>query len=111
MAAATETLGRLHSAKSRERIFYTAMSVVFLLVVFAGFSRTFYLRPYFQPQPLIPLLIIHGLLFSSWIALFLVQTTLVATRRTRIHRKTRSRWWRTGRADDSSRHCHRDRAR
>jgi hypothetical protein len=87
MAVATETLGRLNPARSRERMFYTAMSVAFLIVVFAGFSRTWFLRPYFQTQPLIPLLIIHGLLFSSWIALFLTQTTLVATKRTRIHRK------------------------
>src|SRR3954449_1072591 len=87
MAAATETLGRMNPARSRERVFYTAMSMAMLITVFAGFSRTFYLRPYFQPQSLIPLLILHGVLFSSWIALFLVQTTLVATRRTRIHRK------------------------
>ncbi len=87
MAAATETFGRVNTAKSSERLFYTGMSVAFLLTVFAGFSRTFYLRPYFQPQKLIPLLILHGMLFSSWIALFLIQTTLVASKRTRIHRK------------------------
>jgi hypothetical protein len=72
-------------SKRNERIFYTAMSVAFLITVFAGFSRTFYLRPYFQTQSLIPLLILHGLVFSSWIALLLVQTTLVATKRTRTH--------------------------
>src|SRR5512141_965335 len=87
MAAATETFSRLSPAKFRERVFYTGMSVAFLITVFAGFSRTFYLRPYFQPQRLIPLLIVHGILFSSWIALFLVQPTLVASKRTRIHRK------------------------
>lgn len=87
MAAATETFSRLSATKFRERVFYTGMSVAFLITVFAGFSRTFYLRPYFQPQRLIPLLIVHGILFSSWIALFLVQTTLVASKRTRIHRK------------------------
>jgi len=63
------------------------MSAVFLVLVFIGFSRTFYLRPYFQTQPLMPLLILHGVLFSSWIALFLIQTSLVASKRTRVHRK------------------------
>lgn len=87
MAAATETFSRLNPTKFRERVFYTGMSTAILVTVFAGFSRTFYLRPYFQPQRLIPLLIFHGILFSSWIALFLVQTTLVASKRTRIHRK------------------------
>jgi hypothetical protein len=56
-----------------------------LITVFAGFSRTFYLRPYFQTQTLIPLLILHGAVFSSWIVLLLAQTTLVASKRTRTH--------------------------
>lgn len=87
MAAATETLGRLSPSRSRERIFYTGMSLAILTVVFAGFSRTWFLRPYFQKDRLIPLLIVHGIIFSAWVGLFLVQTTLVATKRTRIHRK------------------------
>jgi hypothetical protein len=61
------------------------MSVANLITVFAGFSRTFFLRPYFQTQPLLPLLIAHGIIFSGWIVLFVTQTTLVATKRTRIH--------------------------
>jgi hypothetical protein len=73
--------------KRRERLFYTGMSVAFLVMVFAGFSRTYFLRPYFNPQPLLPLLHLHGIVFSAWLALFLAQTTLVAANRTRIHRK------------------------
>lgn len=87
MAATAEVLGPRVDVRRRERIFYTGMSVAILIVVFAGFSRTFYLRPRFHPEPLLPLLIVHGILFSSWIALFLTQTTLVAANRTRIHRK------------------------
>lgn len=87
MAARAEVLNTGTSIDKRraEHIFYTAMSVAILITVFAGFSRTFYLRPYFQTQPLLPLLIAHGIVFSAWIVLFLTQTTLVATRRTRIH--------------------------
>lgn len=87
MAAQAEVLGKRIDVKRRERIFYSAMSVAVLITVFAGFSRTFFLRPYFQTQPLLPLLIAHGIVFSAWIALFLTQTTLVATNRTRVHRK------------------------
>jgi hypothetical protein len=73
-------------AKRRERFFYTGMSIVIAIIVFAGFSRTWFLRPYFpQVQPLIPVLILHGIIFSSWIALFVTQTTLVATKRIRTH--------------------------
>lgn len=71
--------------KRRERFFYTGMAAAILLTVFAGFSRTYYLRPVFQTQPLMPLLHLHGLIFTCWIALFLTQTTLVAAKRTRTH--------------------------
>ncbi len=73
--------------KRRERLFYTGMSVAFVITVFAGFARTFYLRPYFDTRPLIPLLHLHGFVFTSWLALFLTQTALVAANRTRIHRR------------------------
>src|ERR1043166_7374702 len=73
-------------AKHRERIFYTGMAIAIAITVFAGFSRTWFLRPYFpQVQPLIPLLILHGVVFSSWIVLFITQTSLVAAKRTRTH--------------------------
>ncbi|HEU5236408.1 MAG TPA: hypothetical protein VFU37_04660 [Pyrinomonadaceae bacterium] len=73
------------NSKRAERFFYTSMALAILLTVFIGFSRTYYLRPIFQTQPLMPLLHLHGLIFSSWIALFVTQTTLVARKRTRLH--------------------------
>jgi hypothetical protein len=87
MAARAEVLntGTAIDKRRAERIFYTAMSVAILITVFAGFSRTWFLRPYFQTQPLLPLLIAHGIIFSAWIVLFVMQTTLVAAKRTRIH--------------------------
>jgi len=71
--------------KRNERIFYTGMAAALVITVFAGFSRTFYLRPYFHPEPLLPLLILHGVVFTSWLALFVTQTTLVAAKRTWTH--------------------------
>jgi hypothetical protein len=71
----------------RRSLFYSGMSVAFLVIVFAGFARTYYLRPLFHPQPLIPLLHLHGILFSSWIVMLFAQTTLVAAGRTDIHRR------------------------
>ena len=73
--------------RRRERIFYTGMSVAFLFIVFAGFARTYYLRPYFVTPQLTPLLHLHGLIFSAWIVLLLAQTALVAARRTGVHRR------------------------
>ena len=79
--------GILKVNRRRERLFYTGMSVAFLLIVFAGFARTYYLRPYFGTPQLTPLLHLHGLIFSSWIVLLLAQTVLVAAKRTAIHRR------------------------
>ena len=87
MAVYSEVIDTKRQGKTRERMFYSAMAVAIVIVIFAGFSRTFYLRPYFHSERLIPLLILHGIVFSAWVALFVTQTTLVATKRTRIHMK------------------------
>jgi hypothetical protein len=63
------------------------MAIALVITVFAGFARTYYLRPYFTNEPLMPLLHLHGLVFTSWLVLFVIQTTLVAAHRTDIHRR------------------------
>lgn len=73
--------------RQRERWFYIGMSVALVITVFAGFAPTYYLRPYFTSAPLMPLLHLHGLVFSSWLVLFVIQTSLVAAHRTDIHRR------------------------
>lgn len=74
-------------ARRRERRFYTGMAVAIVLTVFAGFSRTYYLKPYFGTPALSPLLHVHGLVFTSWLALFFAQVVLVAAHRTGVHRR------------------------
>jgi hypothetical protein len=74
-------------SKRRERLFYTGMAIAVVVTVFAGFARTYYLRPYFDNPALTPLLHLHGVVFTSWLALFLTQTALVAANRTDIHRR------------------------
>jgi hypothetical protein len=73
--------------RRRERLFYLGMSLAVVATVFAGFAPTYYLRPYFTTAPLMPLLHLHGLVFTSWLVLFVTQTTLVAAHRTDIHRR------------------------
>jgi hypothetical protein len=75
------------SARSREHLFYFGMSIAIVATVFAGFAPTYYLRSFFGVPPLMPLLHLHGFVFTSWIAIFLVQTTLVTARRTEVHRR------------------------
>jgi len=73
--------------RKRERWFYIGMSIALVITVFAGFARTYYLRPYFTAAPLMPLLHLHGFVFTSWLVLFVTQTTLIAAHRTDIHRR------------------------
>ncbi len=82
-----DTLARRRVSWQSERLFYIGMSLIMAAVVFAGFARTYFLRSHFQSQPLALHLKLHGVLFTAWIVLFIVQTTLVAARRTDIHRR------------------------
>lgn len=70
-----------------DRTFYTGMAIVAAVVVFAGFAPTFYLRSSYQSTPLPGYLQIHGFFFTTWIALFIAQTSLIAMRRTNVHRR------------------------
>ena len=63
------------------------MAIAIVVTVFAGFSRTYYLKSYFGGAALSPLLHAHGLIFTSWLALFFTQTVLVAAHRTDVHRR------------------------
>jgi hypothetical protein len=75
------------TGKRRDHIFYTGLAVLAAAIVFAGFARTYYLKDLFGKPPLPPLLHLHGALFTSWLVLLLSQVTLVAARRTEIHRR------------------------
>lgn len=77
-----------------DRVFYSAMSLALAVTVFAGFASTYYLplvgggpKATLTGGPFTFLVHLHGALFTAWVALFLVQTTLVAQRRVGLHRK------------------------
>jgi hypothetical protein len=70
----------------RDRAFYTGMALTAAAAVLLGFSPTFFLRGADLP-PLSPLLTTHGIVFSTWIALLITQTSLVAADRRDLHRK------------------------
>ena len=69
------------------RRFYVGVAIAVHITVFLGFSRSYFLKAYFGTPELSLLVHIHGLVFTSWVLLFLAQTTLVATGRTDLHRK------------------------
>ncbi|HEY0592743.1 MAG TPA: hypothetical protein VGF40_13315, partial [Thermoanaerobaculia bacterium] len=71
----------------RDRRFFTGMGIVIAAVIVAGFAPTYFFRPLVDQPPLSPLLHLHGIVFTAWVALFVAQTSLVAARRTTVHRR------------------------
>lgn len=91
---ATATASRSLSQPGRyDRAFYSGMAIAMALAVFVGFARTFYLSAYFGTHgtitggPFSPVVRIHAALFTAWVLLFLVQTSLVAAHRVAVHRR------------------------
>ena len=67
--------------------FYTWVAVCTFLIIFAGFARTYYLKILFG-TPALPLLLhLHGLIFTLWFALFVIQARLIARHRVDLHRR------------------------
>ena len=69
--------------KASERKFYSRMAIFLVVVVFLGFAPSFYLKgivpSYPRPNPTLPpAVIFHGLMFTLWMALLVVQTQLIS---------------------------------
>jgi hypothetical protein len=73
-----------------DRLFYSGVSLAVAVTVFAGFARTYYLSSWFPPParmpPMTPLLHVHGLVFTIWTVILVVQPLLVAAGRRGLHR-------------------------
>jgi hypothetical protein len=66
-----------------ERRYYIGVSVVFLLLVFWTFARTFYLQPFSGAPALSLLLHIHGAVMTGWVVLLVVQFEILTPSATR----------------------------
>jgi hypothetical protein len=78
---------RAANQRRRERLFFSGMTVAFALAVVVGFAPTYFLKGVYGGPALSSLLHVHGALFTGWIVLLIVQTSLVAAGRTRVHRR------------------------
>lgn len=79
----------MHAETQRsDATFYLSMAIVSALLVFAGFAPSFYLKSVIHaPPPLSQLTIVHGVVFTAWMILFLTQVSLVAADRLALHRQ------------------------
>lgn len=67
--------------------FFVTFASVFALIVFTGFSRTFFI-PVVEGTFSRPWVVhVHGALFFTWTGLLLLQAVLAATRRLKLHRR------------------------
>jgi hypothetical protein len=73
--------------RRRTRRFYVGMALAIAITVFAGFSRSYFLKAHYGTPELSVLLHVHGVIFTTWVLFFLAQTTLVASGRTYLHRR------------------------
>ena len=83
MAATPRMPGRVN-----DRRLYILAAILTPLIILAGFARTYYLKPLFN-TPNLPgrIVHLHGIVMTAWVILFVVQISLVATRRTRVHQR------------------------
>lgn len=65
---------------------YRVVATISAMVVFIGFSRSYFLRPLFRSTPLEVALHLHGAIMTLWFLLFALQVSLVANGRTLLHR-------------------------
>jgi uncharacterized membrane protein YozB (DUF420 family) len=79
--------GATARGRSRDRRFFTGMAIAAALTVFVGFAPSYYLSGVFGARPLPTLVHVHGAVSTAWILLFLTQTSLIAARRTDLHRR------------------------
>ena len=70
-----------------ENLFFSGMAVVIFVSVFVGFAPSYYLASVFKAPPLNLLIHFHGAVFTSWVLLLIVQTSLVSAGRTDVHRR------------------------
>jgi len=77
--------GVVRRGRRFDHAYFTAMSIAMAAIVGAGFSRTYFQR--IADGTTTPLIHLHGGVFALWMVLVVVQTVLVSTGNTRLHRR------------------------
>jgi hypothetical protein len=77
-----------------DRLFYSGIAIAAATLTFTGFGPSYYFRFFdggpratISGLPFSPIYHLHAALFTSWVLLFVVQTTLISSRRVAVHRR------------------------
>jgi hypothetical protein len=88
MISASPAIGSTPARTGIRRYFFVGMAALVIIAVFAGFAPSFYLRGAFHADhELSVVLYLHGLAFSAWVILFLIQTILIGKGSRRLHQQ------------------------
>jgi hypothetical protein len=63
------------------------MAVALLLTAVAGFGPTYFFKPVHPSPPLSPLLHVHGMVFTAWLLLLIVQSGFIRAERVDLHKR------------------------
>jgi hypothetical protein len=78
---------RAFQTRPGDHRFFSILSIVTAVTIVAGFANT-YGPKLVTGTPAVPWIIhLHALVFTSWLAFYVTQTTLVLTGRTAVHRR------------------------
>jgi hypothetical protein len=80
-------LTRQRNTGRHDRWFFIGLAFAATLLIFVGFAPTYFLKSWYQTPALPAVLHVHALLMTSWVVLFITQVSLVAARRTDLHRR------------------------
>ncbi len=90
-AGSTSPSQRLDAAAARRTRngsrLYAWFAALAGLTIFAGFARTLYLRSISGAPPLSTLLLVHGIVMTTWFVVFAVQVALIEAHRPALHRR------------------------
>jgi hypothetical protein len=64
---------------------YLVVAALLAIFTFVAFAQTYYLRHWFAAPPMDLLLHLHGIVFTAWFVLFVIQARLIAAHKVRTH--------------------------
>jgi hypothetical protein len=71
-----------------ERRLFLIVSVLFAALILIGFGPTYYFKEFFHTPELSSVMVhVHGLLMTTWVALFAAQVWLIRSKNITIHQK------------------------
>jgi hypothetical protein len=87
MATSTLPSSGLAARARTDDVFFSAMALLIFGSVLLGFGRSYYFAGVFRAPLPNPLVHVHAAVFSAWILLLIVQTSLVSAGRLDLHRR------------------------